>query len=919
MARRDVFFRPGGTLPPGSASYVPRLADTEIVDALLAREFVYILDSRQKGKSSLIVQSLERLHHNDVTTLRIDLQRLGTNLQPEQWYAGILHSIGQELGLIPQLFGYWKDNSAIGPVLRFFGAVESIVLPSKSGPFVIFIDEVDFVLALPFAADEFFAAIRECYNRRSSNPDFKRLTFCLAGVAAPSQLIKNQDVTPFNVGHRIELNDFTIEETLPYVREIIRLGRDGELLLRRIHEWVGGHPYLTQVLASATAEDASVARPSDIDALVQRRLLGAEARQREPNIADLERRVLETVFPGQSKEESRSRILEAHRLLLNGRLISANHEERLISVFLLSGIAVEEEGRLRIRNRLYRELFDNTWRRNNLPDKEAQRQRAASVRAAKKVAWISTTVLAVLCVVVTWLMVLTRDRNQALAESKRLAKANTLIAYQSSIALSAERIQDGDFLDARELIDGQKDSPERGCEWDILNTLIGSSTTIKFAQPNAPVAGRLRGYWVEGADGIEFRDGELRVNGRSAATVPNIHAMASLLDYLRASRDKAPIETRISRALPMISATTVGGPVLTADLRFTARLIPGERSLELTNLATGVRTLVKAPFQPGILRCTCGDLLTVLRDARTGETYDITNRRWIPDVGAFSPDQKLIAVTPTSSPSRIIRASDGSLVCKFSHATPDSTAVWFADGKRLLTLGDDGMMRSWSVPDGKLLRVFVGNRSGLGMATLSADERTVVASFRDGAVMEWPTDNPKSPQIISMGSMQVLSSKISPDGAMCIATQRGVSASLVNLSSSRVVMTYRLGAYYRAPATAFSSDGSICAMAHSGEGVLFVDAHTGAVLRKLQIPGKHPISLDFAHDGRVAIGFKESGIMVLRSWQDNSLTWNSPGFVCSRVKFSMDGQELAVCAQTGEVALIDAESTRLVRLLLANG
>src|SRR5262249_9105449 len=62
-------------------------------------------------------------------------------------------------------------------------------LPSPEGHLVIFLDEIDAVRSLPFRTDEFFAGIRECYNRRSQDPEFNRLTFCLLGVASPSELI----------------------------------------------------------------------------------------------------------------------------------------------------------------------------------------------------------------------------------------------------------------------------------------------------------------------------------------------------------------------------------------------------------------------------------------------------------------------------------------------------------------------------------------------------------------------------------------------------------------------------------------------------------------------------------------------------------------------------------------------------------
>src|SRR5207247_9872199 len=94
-------------------------------------------------------------------------------------------------------------------------ALQEAVRPHCPGRLVIAIDEIDAVRSLPFSTDEFFAAIRDCYNRRSQDPEFARLTFCLLGVATPSDLIQDTRTTPFNIGHRIELTDFTPTEAAP--------------------------------------------------------------------------------------------------------------------------------------------------------------------------------------------------------------------------------------------------------------------------------------------------------------------------------------------------------------------------------------------------------------------------------------------------------------------------------------------------------------------------------------------------------------------------------------------------------------------------------------------------------------------------------------------------------------------------------
>ena len=112
---------------------------------------------------------------------------------------------------------------------------------------VIFVDELNTVKSLPFSSDEFFAAIRQCFNARSEDDTWSRLAFCLLGVATPSDLIKDPHISPFNIGRRIVLEDFKKPEVAKLVAGLEAEQR-GELLLERIFGWTNGHPYLTQRL-----------------------------------------------------------------------------------------------------------------------------------------------------------------------------------------------------------------------------------------------------------------------------------------------------------------------------------------------------------------------------------------------------------------------------------------------------------------------------------------------------------------------------------------------------------------------------------------------------------------------------------------------------------------------------------------------
>src|SRR4029434_3634128 len=110
---------------------------------------------------------------------------------------------------------------------------------------VIFVDEIDTVRSLPFSTDEFFAGIREFYNRRTEDEELERLTFCLLGVALPSDLIRDTRTTPFNIGRRIELHDFTEAEAAPLAQGSGRGEREGAELLRRALYVCGGDRELT--------------------------------------------------------------------------------------------------------------------------------------------------------------------------------------------------------------------------------------------------------------------------------------------------------------------------------------------------------------------------------------------------------------------------------------------------------------------------------------------------------------------------------------------------------------------------------------------------------------------------------------------------------------------------------------------------
>src|SRR6185503_6086666 len=175
-ASSSSFYTAGGSLGKDSPSYVERQADHELYDGLIKGEFCYVLTSRQMGKSSLMVRTSNRLRQHGINVIVLDLTAIGQNLTPEQWYDGLSMRIGRQLRLEDEIEEFWRTNERVSPVQRFMTGLRDIIMERRPGPMVIFVDEIDTVRSLPFSTDEFFAAIRECYNRRTEDSELNRLT-----------------------------------------------------------------------------------------------------------------------------------------------------------------------------------------------------------------------------------------------------------------------------------------------------------------------------------------------------------------------------------------------------------------------------------------------------------------------------------------------------------------------------------------------------------------------------------------------------------------------------------------------------------------------------------------------------------------------------------------------------------------------
>jgi WD40 repeat protein len=471
-AGHTEFFVTGGTVPLSAESYVARSADKQLLDSLLAGKFCYVLNSRQMGKSSLCVRTIAKLRESGVRTALVDLTKIGgRNVTPDQWYAGLMSDIGRELNLRAQVLSAWKEYLHLSPMQRFFEVLREVVLQG-AGSLAIFIDEIDTTRSLAFSTDEFFAAIRECYNRRAQDPEYNRLCFCLLGVAVPSDLIQDAKTTPFNIGERIYLRDFTLEETAALSEGL----GDRRSLVGRVHYWTNGHPFLTQSLCHAIENDAAIRSERDVDALIDREFFQPRARKTHINLADVGNRVLNSFSEGEDVDKYRADILSAYRKALKGREALSDDESNQISAALkLSGLMRSDGNQLKVRNPIYARVFGEDWVRENMPGQEFRRQRRAFGLGVLRAACISAAVI----VVVGYLAInnakLARQAS-SLARTERAERDQANYrAYVADVNAMQMASDTPDPLRLQNLLIETSNSPHKNFEWRYWYAQLNNS------------------------------------------------------------------------------------------------------------------------------------------------------------------------------------------------------------------------------------------------------------------------------------------------------------------------------------------------------------------------------------------------------------------------------------------------------------
>jgi WD40 repeat protein/tetratricopeptide (TPR) repeat protein len=808
------FYVSGGTLSHDAPSYVEREADRDLYEGLTRGEFCYVLTSRQMGKSSLMVHTAQRLRREGVTVVVLDFTAIGHNLTAEQWYDGLLDRVGQQLDLEDELEEYWLDHARLGPLQRWMAALHEVVLARRSGKLVIFVDEIDTIRSLPFSTDEFFAGVRECYNRRTEDPEFNRLTFCLLGVATPSDLIRDTRTTPFNIGRRIELTDFTEAEAAPLAEGLDgvvtrrregdagqragRGSRESQALLRRVLYWTGGHPYLTQRLCQAAADRSAASSPQppvapfrQVDRLCEGLFLSHGAREQDDNLIFVRERLLRS-------EVDRASLLDLYARVCRRQPVWDDNTNELVSLLRLSGISRVVNGRLFMRNRIYQRVFDAEWVRTHMPDAELRRQRLAYRRGLARAGAAAGVIIAAMAGLA----------GTAVSQARQAERSRQAADYQRDRARQLASSLQAALQKAQQ-------------QWNRANLEADRARGAALREENQRVrAERARqqaeqeGHRAEEQRGIAVAQRAEAERQRQVAVAQRVEAER---ERRRAVQEKRVAEEQreLSRQRLVRLNIDTGwrlvdeGDALSSLPWFAQALAldqgqPSRAAMDRMRLASVLqqsprvvrlwfhdRTVTHAVFSPD------GSQVLTTSEDHTARLWDtVTGRPVIPPIrhaghvwyAAFSPDGHRVVTASRDSTASVWDARTGQpLTPPLKHDGLVACAVFSPDGRRVATGSWDRTARVWDAVTGQPLTPALRHGLYVHHVAFSPDgQRIVTASFDHTArVWDAATGRPLTSPL-KHGDF-VTHAAFSPDGRRIVTVSNDNTARIWDATTGRAV------------------------------------------------------------------------------------------------------------------------------------
>jgi WD40 repeat protein len=887
MTKKHIY-TVGGTIQAGIGIYIERKADRVLLELCRAGKFAYVLTARQMGKSSLMERTAQQLKAEGIASVTIDLSQLGSHLAAEQWYIGLLAIINDKLSLQIDLLDWWNSHRHLGMVHRLTLFLQKLLLAKISTPVVIFIDEIDTTLSLPYA-DDFYIAIRYLFNARSEHPEFKRLSFVLIGVATPTDLIADPQRTPFNIGQRVDLSDFTRKEALPLAQGFDLSAEKASKVLHWVFKWTGGHPYLSQRLcqeiSSQRRRDWS---ETEIDRLVTLTFFD------EMSAGDMNLLFIQNMLTKQAPDKLK--VLLTYRQIRSRRRPVKDEEQSVVKTHLkLSGVVKRKKNFLIVRNLIYRKTFNVRWIKENLP--------------IDLVKLLRRTIIGLIIAILALSLPLTFWALKSKARAVKLNyQANYLLAklFEEKAGSALK-----EAFQSKQAADFQK-------AWlytlEALHQDIGNDRRLPLS------IGRLLS--------LKLQTAALSETWTSPIFTPMPTAIAFSPDgkYIASAAGDNKVwlwETESGEKLAAFSGHKAA--VLCIAFSPNGKLLAsgsGDNDIRMWDAKSGENLFVLSEHTDDvwsvafstdskILASGSGDNSLRLWDTISGKPLAV-----FPDAAqdilsvAFSPNGKWIAIASRDNCVHLWDIEAKKRVQTFSGHTDDVWSIAFSsDSRRIISGSGDNTIKLWDVQTGALLRTLSGHTDDVLSVTFNPDNNRIVSGSVDKTICLWDANSGEKLAIFSGHQASVYSVAFSPDGKRIVSGAGDNSIRIWDATSGEN-LTVLSGHTDDVWGIAFSADGKYLVSASGDSSVRLWDIRSQKPLRIFRGHTDYVWCVAFdPASKKIASGSADN---TIRIWDTNNgeqlAVFSGHADDIWSIAFSTDGSRLVSGSSDNSIRLWDVKS-----------
>ncbi|MBD2524777.1 AAA-like domain-containing protein [Nostoc sp. FACHB-133] len=906
-------YQVGGSLRSDDPTYVIRDADEKLYTSLKAGDFCYVFNSRQMGKSSLLQRTSYRLREEGYSCVYLDMTILGIeDTTPEQWYKGIIISLFYSLNLAEQINfkRWWETQKGISSVQKLHSFVEEVLLPNaKAERIFIFIDEIDSLLSLSFPINDFFAWIRQCYNQRPENSNFNRLGFALFGVASPSDLIADKGRTPFNLGKAIELHGFQLYEATPLLQGVKEVVSQPQVILQEIIHWTEGQPFLTQKLCNLViqiaAENAtgmiSLIPGTEafwIEQLVKTHIIQNWQSQDEPeHLRTIRDRLLFNDQRAGRLLGIYQKVLQAEEQSSSGgfpqKEMSSSTREEFFSLpdlpvpiddsreqaeLLLSGLVEKHNGYLKIKNPIYRSVFNAEWVLKQLDNLRPYSQTFN--------AWVASGY---------------KDesrllRGQALKDTQNWIQGKSLSDWDYQFLAASQECEQREVQTALEAARAK----------EVEARLAQEQKTAKFQRflLVAVCIGLLVSSILGVGSFIMYRQTKKSENQAKSS---EIRALVSSSAGLFASQRRLDAVVEAIKAKDRLhklgTANSNLAPLVENALRQAVYGV--DEYNRFSGHTASVMAVDVSPDSSLIASASIDNTVKLWRRDGT-EVATLKGHKGAVRAVDFSSDGQILASVGEDGTIKLWKL-DGTLLKTFKGHTASVWGVAFSpDGQFLASASWDATVKLWK-RDGTLLKTFQGSKGAFWGVAFSPDGQTIAATSLDRTVKLWKRDNSgwqnaKPVQTLQGHTAWVVGIAFSPDGQ-----------TIASASEDRTVKLWRrdsISKSYRLDKTLQGHDAGISGVAFSPDGQTIASASLDKTIRLWNIDGTELRTLR-GHSASVwGVTFSPDGSFIASAGAENVVRlWQSQNpFQKSIIAHKAGIWSIAIASDSSTIATTSHEN-----------